>query len=70
MNVIFGWDLIEQENPGVMIELYHDDWALNAKVERIIIAEASNPGEIGLMEMALNLLHAGFKRVWREQDDK
>ena len=69
MGVEFPRFLVRQEDTGVVIELKDDDGTLNAKVKRITIAIATDPAEVGGLEVAFYLRFPHLPRyMWEVQE--
>jgi hypothetical protein len=43
-----------------MIKFNHHNGAMNSVVEGVIFSRATNPGKIGVFQVAFNLLESGF----------
>ena len=60
VDVKFGGQVIGEKNARMVIKLGHNHWTLDAVVKSVVILSPPNPGEIGLIQAILNLLHPCF----------
>ena len=70
MGVEFQRIPVRQEDTGVVIKLKDDDGTLNAIVKRITIAIATDPAEVGGLEVVLYLRFPNLPRYMREVQEK
>jgi hypothetical protein len=45
---------VRKKDPRMMVELAHNDWTLNAKVESVIASEFTDPAKECRFKLALN----------------
>src|SRR5262249_19079847 len=57
--------LVGEVDAGMMVELDHHNRALDAVVERIVLAGAADPAEMRFVEVALDFVHARRERTGR-----
>lgn len=54
VDMALGWLLVGEPHSAVVIELDHDDWALNSVIKGIFISGTSDPTPPGLVEPFLD----------------